>query len=126
MRSHNIYPLCKPFKELSKEDAESLFDIIADSTTVKFDLPENIKEYLKDLLSGDVRNAFSKVEKPFDCDASPLLLWTREVCRHFLLYYLYGGLQVDGNEKTWSTQTVYRILDLFLIFFGNETSGIAL
>jgi hypothetical protein len=61
---------------------------------------------------------FSKVEKSLNYDASPLLLWTREVCRHFLLYYRFGGLQLDDGEKTWSTQTVYRILDLFSIFFG--------
>ena len=126
MRNRNIYPLYKPFMELSKEDADELFDVISDNTTVEFNLPENVKEYVKELLIGDVKNAFFKVEKSLNYDANPLLLWTREVCRHFLLYYRYGGLQLDGGEKTWSTQTVYRILDLFLIFFGETISGIAL
>ncbi|CAJ0830843.1 1541_t:CDS:2 [Entrophospora sp. SA101] len=51
LSSRNIYPLCKPFRELSKENAGGLFDIIADNTAVEFNLPKNIKEYLKDLLS---------------------------------------------------------------------------
>ncbi|GES96925.1 hypothetical protein GLOIN_2v1604429 [Rhizophagus clarus] len=125
LRSRNIYPLCKPFMELSKEDADGLFNVISDDTTVEFNLPEDVKEYVKELLIGDVESAFFKVEKSLKYDASPLLLWTREVCRHFLLYYRYGGLQHEGGEKTWSTQTVYRILDLFLIFFGKTISGIA-
>ncbi|CAG8589648.1 13888_t:CDS:10, partial [Cetraspora pellucida] len=108
-----------------RKTANGLFHVISDDTTVEFNLPEDIKEYVKELLTGDVENAFFKVEKPLNYDACPLLLWTREVCRHFLLYYRYGGLQQEGGEKTWSTQTVYRILDLFLIFFGNTISGIA-
>ncbi|GBC08496.1 hypothetical protein RclHR1_08170004 [Rhizophagus clarus] len=107
LRSRNIYPLCKPFMELSKEDADGLFNVISDDTTVEFNLPEDVKEYVKELLIGDVESAFFKVEKSLKYDASPLLLWTREVCRHFLLYYRYGGLQHEGGEKTWSTQTVY-------------------
>nr|CAG8575419.1 11375_t:CDS:10 [Entrophospora candida] len=66
LRGRNIYPLCKPFRELSKENAEGLFDVIADNTAVEFNLPKNIKEYLKDLFS------------------------------------------VNGDEKNWSTQTVYH------------------
>ncbi|CAG8498103.1 12300_t:CDS:10, partial [Dentiscutata heterogama] len=124
LRNRNIYPLCKPFKEFSKEDAEELFDVISDNTSVEFDLPENIKDYIQHLLSGDIEDAFSKVEKSVD-NVDPLFLWTREVCRHFLLYYYFGGLQIEGSEKTWTTQTVYRILDLFLIFFGKLISGIA-
>jgi hypothetical protein len=64
-----------------------------------FDLPKNIKEYLQDLLSGNIENALSKIEKPLS-DTSRLLSWIKEVCRHFLLYYYYGGLQTDGSEKT--------------------------
>ncbi|KAF0500630.1 hypothetical protein F8M41_020216 [Gigaspora margarita] len=124
LRNQNIYPLCKPFKEFLKEDAEELFDVISNNTNVEFDLPENIKDYIEHLLNGDIEDAFSKVEKSVD-NTDPLLLWTREICRHFLLYYYFGGLQIKGNEKTWSTQTVYRILDLFLIFFGKIISGIA-
>jgi hypothetical protein len=42
--------------ELSKEDADVLFDVIADNTTVEFNLPENVKD--KELLKGDVENVF--------------------------------------------------------------------
>ncbi|CAG8654605.1 3082_t:CDS:10, partial [Dentiscutata erythropus] len=122
--SRHIYPLCKPFRELCKEEAEELFNEIDSNTTVELDLSTNIIEYLQDLLSGDIKSALSKIEKPPN-DESQLLLWVREVCRHFLLYYYHGGLQVDGSEKTWSTQTVYRILDLFSTFFGKTISGIA-
>nr|CAG8570028.1 11053_t:CDS:2 [Entrophospora candida] len=88
LRGRNIYPLCKPFRELSKENAEGLFDVIADdNTAVEFNLPKNIKEYLKDLFSGDVKNAFSKIEK---------------------------SLNYDANEKNWSTQTVYPETDAVL------------
>ncbi|CAG8469247.1 24200_t:CDS:2 [Gigaspora margarita] len=98
--TRNIYPLCKPFKEFLKEDVEELFDVISNNTNVEFDLPENIKDYIEHLLSGDIEDAFSKVEKSVD-NTDPLLLWTREICRHFLLYYYYfGGLQIKGNEKT--------------------------
>ncbi|CAG8434441.1 5240_t:CDS:10 [Scutellospora calospora] len=122
--SRHIYLLCKPFRELCKEEAEELFNKIDSNTTVELDLSTNIIEYLQDLLSGDIKSALSKIEKPPN-DESQLLLWVREVCRHFLLYYYHGGLQVDGSEKTWSTQTVYRILDLFSTFFGKTISGIA-
>ena len=125
MRNRNIYSLCKPFREFSKEDAEELFNEISSNTTIEVDLPNNIKEYLKDLFSGDIHNAMSKIEIPLN-DTSRLSLWVREVCRHFLIYYYYGGLQIDGDEKTWSTQTVYRMLDLFSSFFGKIISGISL
>nr|CAG8503970.1 3932_t:CDS:2 [Entrophospora candida] len=124
LRSRHIYPLCKPFKKLSEEDAEELFYEIDSNTTIEFDLPKNIKEYLQDLLSGNIENALFKIEKPLS-DTSQLLSWIREVCRHFLLYYYHGGLQTNGSEKTWSTQTIYHILDLFSVFFGKTISGIA-
>jgi len=122
MRNRNIYPLLKPFTEFSEEDAEELFNEISSNTTVEVDLPKDIKEYLQDLLSGNIENAMSKIEIPLK-DASRLSLWVREVCRNFLFYYYYGGLQVDGGEKTWSTQTVYRMLDLFSIFFRQNNIG---
>ncbi|RHZ72023.1 hypothetical protein Glove_248g35 [Diversispora epigaea] len=125
MRCRNIYILCGPFRELSKVDTEDLFEAIVRDTTVKFDIPKDIKEYLQDLFCGDIETALSKVEKPLNKDARPLFLWTREVCRHFIFYYYYGGLQINGDEKTWSNQIVYRILDLFSMFFGELTSGIA-
>ncbi|CAG8570151.1 3737_t:CDS:2 [Acaulospora morrowiae] len=125
MMHRNIYILCGPFRELSKVDLKDLFESFVRDTTVQFDIPKDIKEYLHDLLDGDIKSALSKVEKSLDEDARPLLLWTREVCRHFIFYYYYGGLQINGDEKTWSTQTVYRILDLFSMFFGELTSGIA-
>ncbi|CAB4374164.1 unnamed protein product [Rhizophagus irregularis] len=125
MRKRNIYVLCEPFRKLSQMDAEDRFEMIA-KNTVEIELPEDIKKYLHCLLSGDIKNALSNVEKPLDEGARLLMLWTREVCRHFLFYYYYGGLQTDGDEKTWSNQTVYRILDLFSMFFGNLTSGISL
>jgi len=125
MRERNIYVLCEPFRKLSQMDAEDRFEMIA-KNTVEIELPEDIKEYLHCLLNGDIKNALSEVEKPLDGDARPLMLWTREVCRHFIFYYYHGGLQINSDEKTWSNQTVYRILDLFSMFFGNLTSGIAL
>jgi len=111
--------------EFSKENAEELFNEISSNTTIEVDLPDNIKEYLKDLFSGDIDNAMSKIEIPLN-NASRLSKWVREVCRHFLLYYYYGGLQINGDEKTWSTQTVYRMLDLFSIFFSQIISGVSL
>ncbi|CAG8577086.1 48_t:CDS:2, partial [Acaulospora morrowiae] len=125
MRKRNIYVLCGQFRKLSELDAEDRFEKIVHDTTVKIDIPKDIKEYLHDLLSGDIESALSKVKEPLSKDARPLLLWTNEVCRHFIFYFYYGGLQIDGDEKTWSNQTVYRILDLFSMFFGKLTSGIA-
>lgn len=119
MRNRNIFILCEPFRRLSGMDADGQFETISSNTSVEIDIPSDIKEYLCDLLSGDVESTLSKVEKPLGRDARPLLLWTREVCRHFILYYRYGGLQIRGNEKTWSNQTVYRIFDLFAMFLTN-------
>ncbi|CAG8464690.1 36489_t:CDS:2 [Racocetra persica] len=81
-----------------KEEAEELFNEIDSNTTVELDLSTNITEYLQNLLSGDIKSTLSKIEKPPN-DESQLLLWVREVCRHFLLYYYYGGLQVDGGGQ---------------------------
>ncbi|CAG8565960.1 944_t:CDS:2 [Ambispora gerdemannii] len=124
MRKRNIYPLCKPFRELSKEDAEGLFDEISSNTNIVVELPNNLKEYLKELFSGNIENAMSKIEIPLR-NPNNLSNWTREVCRHFLLYFNYGGLQIEGDEKTWSTQTVYRMLDLFSMFFRKIISGVS-
>ncbi|CAJ0628192.1 8294_t:CDS:2 [Entrophospora sp. SA101] len=60
-----------------KEDAEELFYEIDSNTTIKFNLPKNIKEYLQDLLSGNIKNALFKIEKPLS-DTSQLLSWIRE------------------------------------------------
>ncbi|CAG8656133.1 2197_t:CDS:2 [Ambispora leptoticha] len=126
MRKRNIYVLCGPFRKLSELDAEDRFEkIVHDTTVTKKPINPHIKEYLHDLLSGDIESALSKVKEPLSKDARSFLLWTNEVCRHFIFYFYYGGLQIDGDEKNWSNQTVYRILDLFSIFFGNLTSGIA-
>ncbi|CAG8613288.1 3703_t:CDS:2, partial [Paraglomus occultum] len=125
MRKRNIYVLCGPFRKLSELDAEDRFEKIVYDTTVEIDIPKDIKEYLHDLLSGDIESALSKVKEPLSKDARPLLLWTNEVCRHFIFYFYYGGLQIDSDEKTWSNQTVYRVFDLFSMFFGKLTSGIA-
>ncbi|RIB20551.1 hypothetical protein C2G38_2244469 [Gigaspora rosea] len=94
--NQHIYPLCKPFRELCKEKTKELFNKIDSNTTIKLDLSTNIIEYLQDLLSGDIKSALSKIEKPLN-DESQLLLWVREVCCHFLLYYYHGGLQVDSE-----------------------------
>ncbi|PKK62563.1 hypothetical protein RhiirC2_170990 [Rhizophagus irregularis] len=94
MRKRNIYVLCEPFRKLSQMDAEDRFEMIA-KNTVEIELPEDIKKYLHCLLSGDIKNALSNVEKPLDEGARLLMLWTREVCRHFLFYYYYGG---DKND----------------------------
>ncbi|CAG8494895.1 13614_t:CDS:2 [Acaulospora morrowiae] len=125
MRKRNIYMLCDPFRKLSQIDAEDRFESIVRGTFVDIELPIDIKEYLRCLLSGDIESALSEVEKPLKKGVQPLMLWTREVCRHFLFYFYYDGLQIDSDEKTWSNQTVYRILDLFSMFFRNLTSGIA-
>ncbi|CAJ0769342.1 23115_t:CDS:2 [Entrophospora sp. SA101] len=61
-----------------KEDAEELFYEIDSNTTIKFNLPKNIKEYLQDLLSGNIKNALFKIEKPLS-DTSQLLSWIREI-----------------------------------------------
>ncbi|CAG8791156.1 27703_t:CDS:2, partial [Dentiscutata erythropus] len=127
MKKCNIYMLCEPFGEKSRMDAGDFFESIVRNTTVEVDIPKDIKKYLSILLTEeDVENALSKVKEPLNSDACPLLLWTSEICRHFIFYFYYGGLQIDGDEKTWSNQTVYRILDLFSMFFGKLTSGIAL
>ncbi|CAG8445581.1 1706_t:CDS:2 [Acaulospora colombiana] len=115
MRKRNIYMLCGPFKKLSELDAEDRFENIVRNATIEIDFPKDIKEYLHDLLSGDIKSALSKVKEPLSEDARPLLLWTNEVCRHFIFYFHYGGLQIDGDEKTWSNQTIYRIIDLFSV-----------
>ncbi|CAH1765247.1 5259_t:CDS:2 [Entrophospora sp. SA101] len=47
-----------------KVNAEELFYEIDSNTTIKFNLPKNIKEYLQDLLSGNIKNALFKIEKP--------------------------------------------------------------
>ncbi|GET03809.1 hypothetical protein GLOIN_2v1604429 [Rhizophagus clarus] len=51
--------------------------------------------YLHDLLSGNIESTLSKVEKPL------------------------------GSEKTWSNQTIYRIFDLFSMFFNELVSGVS-
>ncbi|CAB5362808.1 unnamed protein product [Rhizophagus irregularis] len=56
-----------------------------------------VKCILCNLLSGDIESTLSKLEKPLGKDAHPLILWTREVCRHFIFYYRYGGFQTKGN-----------------------------
>ncbi|CAJ0828469.1 9756_t:CDS:2 [Entrophospora sp. SA101] len=50
--------------ENEKINAEELFYEIDSNTTIKFNLPKNIKEYLQDLLSGNIKNALFKIEKP--------------------------------------------------------------
>nr|CAG8461636.1 12183_t:CDS:2 [Entrophospora candida] len=96
LRNHNIYILCEPFRSLSEADAEDFFEVIVHDTAIEIDIPEDIKEYLCNLLSESIESALSKVEKP-----------------------------LNGDEKTWSNQTVYHIIDLFSMFFGELISGIA-
>nr|CAG8444458.1 7868_t:CDS:2 [Entrophospora candida] len=79
-----------------KADAEDFFEVIVHDTAIEIDIPEDIKEYLCNLLSESIESALSKVEKP-----------------------------LNGDEKTWSNQTVYHIIDLFSMFFGELISGIA-
>ncbi|RIB01486.1 hypothetical protein C2G38_2127486 [Gigaspora rosea] len=97
-------------------DAEELFDVIACDINITTSLPDDVKQYLEELLSGDIVSALGKLDKPLVDNPSQLLLWTREVSRHFIFYYHYGGLQVNCNETTWSIQTIYRLLDLFSVF----------
>ncbi|PKC10666.1 hypothetical protein RhiirA5_135114 [Rhizophagus irregularis] len=125
MRNRNIFILCEPFRKLSEADADGQFEMITRDTAVKTDIPNDIKACLCDLLSGDIESTLSKVEKPLGKDVRPLLLWTREVCRHFVFYYRYGGFQIKGSEKTWSSQTIYRIFDLFSMFFNELVSGVS-
>lgn len=51
MRNRNIYILCEPFRPLSEVDAEDRFEMIAQNTSVGIDLPKDIQEYLRCLLS---------------------------------------------------------------------------
>ncbi|CAG8456918.1 17526_t:CDS:2, partial [Gigaspora rosea] len=44
----------------SKEDAKELFDVISDNTNIEFDHPENIKDYIQHLLSGDIEDAYGE------------------------------------------------------------------
>lgn len=103
-------------------EAEELYSQIACGINITASLPDSVKQYLERILDGDIKNALGRLDQPL-INSSPLLLWTREVSRHFILYYHYGGLQDDCNEKTWSTQTIYRLLDLFLVFFSKIVSG---
>ncbi|CAJ0755068.1 11719_t:CDS:2, partial [Entrophospora sp. SA101] len=124
LRSWQIYPLIKPFIKLSMLDADGLYDEIAGGiNNITASLPDDVKQYLEELLAGDIVNALRKLDQPLADNPSPLLLWTREISRHFILYYHYGGLQVDCNEKTWSAQTIYQLLDLFSVFFSKIVSG---
>ncbi|CAB4375604.1 unnamed protein product [Rhizophagus irregularis] len=95
MRNRNIFILCEPFRKLSEADADGQFEMITRDTAVKTDIPNDIKAYLCDLLSGDIESTLSKVEKPL------------------------------GSEKTWSSQTIYRIFDLFSMFFNELVSGVS-
>ncbi|CAG8614208.1 13152_t:CDS:2, partial [Acaulospora colombiana] len=61
MRKRSIYILVKPFKSLSQEDTEDLFERIAQNTVVKIDLPNFIEKYLQDLLDGDIESVFLKI-----------------------------------------------------------------
>ncbi|CAG8645740.1 229_t:CDS:2, partial [Funneliformis mosseae] len=110
IRNRNIYVLCEPFRPLSETDAEDRFEMIAKNTTVEIDLPEDIKEYLHCLLSGDIKNALSKIEKPLNEGARPLMLWTRET----------------ATKKLGPTKRSIEFWIYFRCFFGNLTSGIAL
>ncbi|CAG8530194.1 4706_t:CDS:2 [Acaulospora colombiana] len=69
MRKRNIYVLCEPFRKLSELDAEDRFEKIVHDTTFEIDIPKDIKEYLHDLLSGDIESALSKVKEPLSKDA---------------------------------------------------------
>ncbi|RIB10687.1 hypothetical protein C2G38_2250607 [Gigaspora rosea] len=42
------------------EDAKELFDVISDNTNIEFDHPENIKDYIQHLLSGDIEDAYGE------------------------------------------------------------------
>ncbi|CAG8709529.1 1870_t:CDS:2, partial [Funneliformis mosseae] len=123
LRSRQIYPLIKPFIKLSMLEAEELYSQIACGINITASLPDDVKQYLERILDSDIKNALGRLDQPLIDNPSPLLLWTREVSRHFILYYHYGGLQDDCNEKTWSTQTIYRLLDLFSVFFSKIVSG---
>ncbi|CAB4438238.1 unnamed protein product [Rhizophagus irregularis] len=60
-------------RPLSETNAEDRFEMIAQNTAVEIDLPEDIKEYLHCLLSGNIKNALSEVEKTLD-ERRPLML----------------------------------------------------
>ncbi|CAG8739045.1 6161_t:CDS:2, partial [Gigaspora rosea] len=81
--------------KFSMLDAEELFDVIACDINITTSLPDDVKQYLEELLSGDIVSALGKLDKPLVDNPSQLLLWTREVSRHFIFYYHYGGLQVN-------------------------------
>ncbi|CAB4446269.1 unnamed protein product [Rhizophagus irregularis] len=53
-------------EKLSEADADGQFEMITHDTAVKTDIPNDIKAYLCDLLSGDIESTLSKVEKPLE------------------------------------------------------------
>ncbi|CAG8739594.1 9277_t:CDS:10, partial [Funneliformis caledonium] len=89
--SRQIYPLIKPFIKLSMLEAEELYSQIACGINITASLPDDVKQYLKRILNGDIKNALGRLDQPLIDNPSPLLLWTREVSRHFILYYHYGA-----------------------------------
>ncbi|PKY48441.1 hypothetical protein RhiirA4_228182 [Rhizophagus irregularis] len=119
MRNRNIFILCEPFRKLSEADADGQFEMITRDTAVKADIPNDIKAYLCDLLSGNIESTLSKVEKPLGKDVRPLLLWTREVCRHFIFYYRYGGFQIKGTKKLGQAKRYIVFLTCFQCFLMN-------
>ncbi|CAG8809085.1 23638_t:CDS:2, partial [Dentiscutata erythropus] len=60
--------------EIKQTDAEDLFKSIAYNTTVKINFPEDIEDYLKNLLTRDIASILTKAKEPLSNDAQLLLL----------------------------------------------------
>ena len=93
-------------------DAEGLYDEIAGGiNNITASIPDDVKQYLERILDGDIKNALGRLDQPL-INPSPLLLWTREVSRHFILYYHYGGPLIHAlmTLRTAVACTIHKIL----------------
>ncbi|CAJ0854073.1 11157_t:CDS:2, partial [Entrophospora sp. SA101] len=65
LRSWQIYLLIKPFIKLSMLDAEGLYNEIAGGiNNITARLPDDVKQYLEELLAGDIVSALGKLDQP--------------------------------------------------------------
>ncbi|CAG8664607.1 14590_t:CDS:1, partial [Dentiscutata erythropus] len=101
-KQHNIYILCELFRLLSQADAKDLFKSIAHNSTVEINLPKDIEDYLKNLLTGDIASILTKAKELLSNDTQLLQLWINEIYKHFICYYYYRNLEINRDKKTWS------------------------
>ncbi|CAB4379465.1 unnamed protein product [Rhizophagus irregularis] len=100
-------------RPLSETDAEDRFEMIAQNTAVEVDLPEDIKEYLHCLLSGNIKNALSEVEKTLD-ERRPLMncLWRNLLWAHgiYSTHYMGDITKLAHNEVDDLNYTILQML----------------